>query len=128
MGLHLLTSWVFLVCADRYDEGSARTHIKRLVDILERPPVITMVNQGPADEAAQPQPKTPRSRSQSQASQNNGQDGSEVPDMDPATAAAKAEEQKVAPEVLDQDEQMKRTYEEFNEVVRAHQADEVLTL
>ena len=48
--------------------------------------------------------------------------------MDPATAAAKAEEQKVAPEALDQDEQMRKTYDDFNEVVRAHQGDEVITL
>ena len=48
--------------------------------------------------------------------------------MDPATAAAKAEEQKMSSEMLESDERMKKNYEQFNEVVRAHQNDEVITL
>ena len=31
---------------DRYDDKSARAHIKKLVDILEHPPVLTMNAKG----------------------------------------------------------------------------------
>ena len=45
---------------DKYDEKSARSHIKKLVDILEKPPVLTLITQGPGEEPAS---ATPRSRS-----------------------------------------------------------------
>jgi len=61
---------------EKYDERSARNHIKRMVEVLETPPVLSLITQGPAIEES----ITPRSRSQSQASQNNAQDGSDVPD------------------------------------------------
>ena len=78
---------------DKYDERSARQHVKRLVDILEKPPILTLLTQNGPEEATLAA-TTPRSRSQSQASQNNAQDGAEVPDQNAAssTAASATEE------------------------------------
>jgi len=39
-----------------------------------------------------------------------------------------AEEQKIPPEMLEQDEKMKQSYKEFYDVVRAHQDDEIALL
>lgn len=65
----------------------------------------------------------PRSRSQSQASShNNAQDGSDAPDGEERKADA------LSQEMLDQDERLKKNYEEFNEVIKAHQTDEIKTL
>ena len=78
--------WVLLWCltfvsivTDKYDERSAHTHIKRLIDVLEKPPVLSIATSGPEEPAT-----TPRSRSASQASANasNAQDGSEMPDKE----------------------------------------------
>jgi len=55
--------------ADKYDEKAARTHIKRLVDILEKAPVLTnnvaTVHQ---QATAKESPIKPRSRSASNVS------------------------------------------------------------
>ena len=72
---------------EKYDEKSARNHVKRLVDILEKPPILTLVTHAGLPEESMT--ATPRSRSASHASQNNAQDGSEVPDQN---AAANEEE------------------------------------
>ena len=103
-----------------YDEKSATQHIKRLVDILEKPPVLTLVTQGQEESIAG---AASRSRSQSQASQNNAQDGSEVADADAASEEKKGEAPP-AQEISEQDEKLRKNYEEFYQVIQAHQNDE----
>ena len=96
--------------SDKYDERSARSHVKRLVDILERPPVLTVATQSPSEETA------PRSRKMSLSSQNIDQTEEE------------RLEAKTAAEAQEQEEKMKKSYEEFYEVIRAHQGEQVQTL
>ena len=48
-----------------------------------------------------------------------------MPDKDPAQ---QAEEQKMSPEMLQQDAKMKQSYEEFHEVIRAHSSDPIMLL
>jgi len=70
--LDLISNPRIIMKPDKYDERSARSHIKRLVDILEKPPVLTLTTQGAGDEASTAAgSSTPRSRSQSHASQND---------------------------------------------------------
>ena len=77
---------------------------------------MTLVTQAPEESA----PAT-RSRSHSQVSSSkNAQDGSDVPES--------AEEKKGESEFQEQDDKLKKNYEEFYEVIQAHQADPIVTL
>ena len=55
---------LFLFFKERYDEKSAQTHVKRLISILEKPPVLTVIAADPADSEA----TKPRSRASSNIS------------------------------------------------------------
>ena len=108
-----------MFCAEKYDEKSARQQVKRLVDILQTPPVLTMVtNTSQAsgilggDEQSTSQSVKARSRSQSLSSENakkraeNTQDGTDMPDKE-----TKEEEKKA--ELSEQEKRFQKNYDDY---------------
>ena len=82
---------------------------------------MTLVTQAPEENVP-----TPRTRSQSQISaSNNAQDSGDVP------ASVEGEEKKAdgtSQEFQEQDEKLKKSYEQFYEVIKAHQGDQIIRL
>lgn len=99
---------------ERYDEKSARTHIKKFVDILEKPPVLTMAAKSLQEATEETQT---RSRSASAASPRHSKPGEEAKE-------APAEEAKGEAAAEEDDERM-QSYKQFYDVIRAHQEDEI---
>jgi len=87
----------------KYDEKSARAHIKRVISLLETPCVLTN-NMRQAPTARKEAKSGARSRSNSQAS---------------------AEESKEKPSQYEPDEKLKQNYESFMQVIKSQQSKNV---
>ena len=80
--------------------------MKRLIDILEVPPVLTLqINSQNGKGLIEDTTEKPKSRSNSQA-----------------------EETKDKESQTEQDEKIKKAYEEYYDVIKAHQGDEIRAL
>ena len=85
----------------KYDEKSARTHIKRFVNLLETPQVLTN-NTRASTRKVEESKSAQRSRSNST--------------VDEAT------DYKAQAAMSEQDERLKKNYEDFMEVIKSHQS------
>ena len=102
-----------------------------MISILETPPALNLLTastQSSAEEAGLTPKKGSRSRAQSQSSASakvtaqNSQDAADEPDK------TQTEDSKQEPELTEQDKRVKQYYEDYYEVVKAHQDDDVKTL
>ncbi len=94
--LDLATNPKLFMRPDKYDDKAARAHIKRLVDVLDKAPVLT-------NSLAKPETPKPRSRS----------------------ASAASEELKAPEAAAAQDDKLKQSYEQLLKVIQAHEGDEL---
>jgi hypothetical protein len=84
----------------KYDDKSARVHIKKLVNLLETPSVLTT--------NAKPSPKIEESKSASRSRSTSNVSENEVPKE---------------PKPSEQEQKLKQNYEDFMSVIKTHQAE-----
>lgn len=113
INLDLVTNSKIFLRPERYDEKSARAHVRRLIEVLETAPVLT--NSSPTKE--QCSPKKSRSRAASASNEDLKENSVAKPEDSDAKQPGNA-----------QDEKLKKSYEELMAVIQAHEHDPNRTL